>query len=124
MGISNGPAMAASDATGMADKVRVFIAHAQSVAGDGLTISEFGELLFALMRICVELAESFPVAGSERKEWVLHGVGVLFDAIADKVVPAYLWPFWVMFRPGFRALVLRLASGGIEAILPLIRGEQ
>jgi hypothetical protein len=124
MSISDTPAAAADEVLDLASKVRSYIAHAKQVAADGLTVAEFGELLFRLMSITVEVADGIPVSGEERKKWVLSAVGALFDELADYVVPLPIKPLWLLFKPGFRALVLKLASGAIEAVLPLIRGGQ
>jgi hypothetical protein len=124
MSISDTPAAAADEVLDLASKVRSYIAHAKQVAADGLTVSEFGELLFRLMSITVEVADGIPVSGAERKLWVLNAIGALFDELADYAVPLPLKPFWLLFKPGFRALVLKLSSGAIEAVLPLIRGGQ
>lgn len=124
MGISDVPVSAADDALVASFKVRDFITHAVEVSKDGLTVSEFGELLFSLVRIAVAAADSFPVDGSEKKKWVLGGVEILFDEVVDLMIPVYAKPFWVLMRPGVRSLVLALASGAIEAILPVLRGTE
>ena len=61
------------------------------------------------------------VSGVERKAIVLEAVAALFDAVADRCVPLVLWPIWGLIRTPVRALVLALASGAVEAILPLVR---
>lgn len=124
MGIASGPIYAAGETVFSAEKVRVFVARAIEVSRDGLSVSEFSELLFALLRISVAAADSFPADGAEKRQWVLSAVGILFDEVADRIIPAYAYPFWVMFRPAFRALTLRLAAGAIETILPLVRSAE
>lgn len=109
---------------GLANKVATFLAFCKERAAGGLTVAEFGELLLAFLRVCISAADTFPMEGSERKTWVLHAVGVLFDEIADALVPVYLRPFWPLCRSCARSLVLKLASGAIEALLPLIRGDK
>lgn len=105
------------------DELRNFISNAKKLAANGLTVAEFGELLVELLRLAVKIADGYQNSGAEKKAWVLSLVGVLFDEIADRLVPFYLLPFWAMFRSGVRSLVLHLAAGAIEAILPLVRGE-
>lgn len=122
MAIADAPVLAAKDAMGLANKVRVFLSQTREVAADGITVAEFGELFFALLRVLVAAADSVPAEGPQRKEWVLHAIGVFFDEVADYMVPTVAKPFWFMFRPGFRSLALSLASGAIESLLPLIRG--
>lgn len=106
------------------DAIKDFLANAKRLSADGLTVAEFGELLMSLLKLAVKLADEFQASGPQKKEWVLSIVGVLFDEVADGLVPIYLKPFWLMFRPGFRSLVLSLASGAIESILPLVRGAE
>lgn len=124
MSIADTPAAAADEVLDLASKVRSYIAHAKQVAADGLTIAEFGELLFRLMSIAVEAADGIPVPGEERKQWVLNAVGALFDELVDYAIPLPVKPFWLLFKPGFRSLLLKLTSGAIEVVLPLIRGGQ
>jgi len=124
MGISEAPVSAADDALVASLKLRDFISHAVEVSKDGLTVAEFGELLFALVRIAVAAADSFPVDGAAKKQWVLSGVEVLFDEVADLMVPVYAKPIWILVRPGVRSLVLGIAAGAIEAILPVLRGAE
>lgn len=103
------------------DAIKDFIDNAKRLGSDGLTVSEFGELLMSLLKLAVQIADEFQASGEKKKEWVLGLVGVLFDEVADGLVPIYLKPFWLMFRSGVRALVISLASGAIESILPLVR---
>jgi hypothetical protein len=90
-------------------------------AADGLSVGEFSELAMNVVRTGVQLIDAIPVAGPEKKEWVLQAVGVLFDAVADKMVPMYLYPVWLLVRPGIRIIVLAAAGGAIESILPVVR---
>lgn len=108
-----------SDAMG---KVIAFISTAKLAAADGLTIAEFSELTVALLRVAVATIDSLNASGQEKKAWVLESVAALFDAVADKMVPAVAWPIWIIVKPAMRSLVLLAASGAIEAILPLLRG--
>lgn len=118
-------ALASVTATGpmgsLAEKVRAFIAVAQIKAKDGLTVAEFGELFVALMRVAIEAVDSLDAAGSKKKELVLEALGELFDALADKAVPVYAYPFWVLARPAVRAVVMAAAAGAIEAVLAVLR---
>lgn len=121
MPIASSVSEEAANETGLANQVRVFISRAKQIASDGLTVSEFGELAFALMQLLVSSAETVPAPGPQRKQWVMHAVGVFFDEVADLLIPIYLKPFWLMFRPGFRLIYMRVADGAIEAILSYIR---
>jgi hypothetical protein len=40
---------------------------------------------------------------------------------ADNCIPLVLWPVWGLARGPVRLLVLALASGAIEQLLPLVR---
>jgi len=120
--IAEAPVAAAASVAGMFDKVKAYIATAQSAAADGLTWAEFGELLVALVRLLVESLDAVSVlTGPQKKAMVLEAVGLLFDAVADKAVPAYLYPLWLLARPAVRQLVVALAAGAVEQILPLVR---
>jgi hypothetical protein len=119
--ISSAPLQAAHDLVSLAEKVRAFVATAKVKAAGGITVSEFGELAVALMRVAIEAADAIPVEGAERKQFVLNAVGLLFDTLADKAIPALAWPVWIILKPAARQLLLLVASGAIESLLPLVR---
>lgn len=121
---TNAPATAASRYVDIVDAVRAYIETAKSASADGITWAEFGELLISLLRLAVRLADLLQVSGPEKKEIVLAAVAALFDTVADKCVPVLLWPIWALCRVPVRALVLALASGAVEAILPLVRATR
>ena len=73
------------------------------------------------MRVAIEAADTLSAAGSQKKELVLDALTLLFDEVADKMVPIYLWPIWVVARPAVRASLIAAASGGIEVVLQLVR---
>lgn len=95
-----------------------FIALAKARAVDGYTWTEFGETLIDFLRLVVHLYDGvISMTGAQKKEAVLEGVGRLFDAL----VP-FLLPWWaVLASPAIRSLVIALASGAIEQLLPLVR---
>lgn len=119
--IAEQPLAAAASVSQVLEKIRAFVATAQSVAADGLTIGEFAELSVALLRVTIEAVESIPIDGPSKKAWVLEGIAMLFDAVADKAIPLALYPVWVLVRQPVRSLVLAVAGGAVESILPLIR---
>lgn len=121
MADTKAPLMAATPYVEIATAVTAYIETAKSAAADGLTWNEFGELLVSLLRLAVRLADLLQLSGAEKKALVLEAVSALFDAVADKCVPVYLWPIWLAARGPVRALVLALASGAVESILPLVR---
>ena len=115
------PATAASRYVEIASAVSAYISTARSMAADGITWTEFGELLVQLLRLAVRLADLLSVSGAEKKVIVMEAAAALFDALADRCVPLWVWPVWGLVRGPVRALVLALSSGAIEAILPLVR---
>lgn len=119
--ISSAPMQAALDLPSLAEKVKAFVAVAKSAAAGGITFAEFGELLMSLMKLAIDAADAIPVAGPERKIFVLNAIGLLFDEVADKCIPALAWPFWIIFKPAARQLLLLVVSGAIESLLPLVR---
>ncbi len=121
--ISDAPiAVAEAAPGGVLTKMDAFISAARSAAGDGLTWAEFGELLVALLHLAVAALDAVTsMTGDQKKSAVLDGAGRLFDAVADRCVPLVLWPIWGLARGPVRLLVLALASGAVEQILPLVR---
>jgi len=102
--------------------VQSFLKVAEEAARNGITWAEFGELLMALLRLSIQAADTLSgMTGAEKKEMVLAAVAALFDAVADKAVPAYLYPLWLLSRSAVRSLVLALASGAVEILLPMVR---
>lgn len=115
-------AVASAAGGGTLTKIDAFLSAAKSAAADGLTWREFGELLLAFLRLATSLYDDVgSMSGAEKKAAVLDAVGRLFDAAADRCVPLMAWPVWILARPAIRSLVLALASGAIEQILPLVR---
>jgi hypothetical protein len=99
-----------------------FLDSAREQARDGLTWSEFGSLVASLVRLSVEMLDAVQtLTGPEKKAIVLESVGVLFDSLAVLCVPYATYPFWFIVRPAARALVVAIAAGTIETILPLVR---
>jgi hypothetical protein len=122
MSITTVPITEAVDQPGLIDKITTYIASAKVAAADGLTWSEFGELLIALLRLVVSALDSVAtLSGREKKFMALDAVARLFDAVADYAVPVTLYPIWLVARPAVRSLVLALAGGVLEQLLPLVR---
>jgi hypothetical protein len=103
---------------------RAYVLTARLAAADGITWAEFGELLTGLLRVLTQAAELLNAPGDEKKAAVLQGAASLFDAVADKCVSPWLWAFWLVIRPSVRSLVLAIAAGSIEQILPLVRSAE
>lgn len=103
-------------------RAAAFLEKAKAAAADGLTWREFGELLVSLLRTLVAAYDQVVgMDGAAKKALVLEAAGQLFDLLADRCVPLIVWPVWGLVRTPVRALVLALASGAVEAILPLVR---
>jgi hypothetical protein len=123
--ISDAPVMAAGGEATLMAQVAAFLEVAKAKAAGGITWSEFGELLVALLRLSVETLDAvLGMSGAEKKSLVLEAVAALFDTLADKAVPVVVWPVWILARPAIRALVLAIASGAIEIVLPLTRAAE
>jgi hypothetical protein len=124
MSIVVAPTAAAAGAQDVPEKALLFIAAARAAAADGLTWSEFSELLFSLVHLCVESLDSVSnLDGPSKKAFALDAVGRLFDAVADRAVPVWVWPVWPFARPAIRALLVSLASGAVEQFIPLVRAS-
>lgn len=103
-------------------QITAFIERAKFMAGDGLTVAEFGSLAVDLMRLAIGILDKLDGPGADKKAFVLEAVGELFDAVADQCVPLAAWPLYIIFRPALRSLALAVAAGAIESILGMIRG--
>ena len=122
MSITTVPITEAVDRPGLLDKITTYIASAKVAAADGLTWGEFGELLLALLRLVVSALDSVStLSGAEKKALAIDAVARLFDAVADRAVPFAVYPLWILARPAVRSLVLALAGGVIEQLLPIVR---
>lgn len=120
--ISDQPTAAFDEAKYLIDKVQGFILKAREASKDGLTWAEFGTLLVALLRLSIAALDSVEkLPGEAKKALVLDAAGRLFDALADKAVPVLAYPVWLIARPAIRALVLALAGGAVEILLPMVR---
>ena len=123
--ITSEPIAAAAQPSGLIDKVALYIASAKVAASDGLTWGEFGELLLALVKLVVSFLDDVStMSGAEKKGFALDAVARLFDAVADYAVPVTLYPLWFLARPAVRSLVLALAGGVLEQLLPIVRASR
>ena len=109
---------------GILAKLQAFIEAARAAAVGGLTWGEFGELLVAFLRLAISLYDDLTImTGAEKKAAVMDAAGRLFDAVADRCVPLPLYPLWLLARPAVRSLLVALAGGAIEQLLPLVRAK-
>ncbi len=115
-------AIAAADSPKvLSEKVMLFVQTAKGLAVDGLSLSDFGELMVALLRLCVSFLDSIPQSGPAKKAYAMEAVALLYDELIDKIIPIWVYPIWLMLKPAARPLVLAIASGAIESLLPLVR---
>lgn len=119
--ITDAPTAAASQFSDVVSAARAYINSATGLAADGLTWVEVGELLMGLLRLTIQAADLLNVPGPQKKAVVLEAAAWLFDAVADKAVPAIVWPMWIFTRTAVRSLVLALSAGAVEILLPLVR---
>jgi hypothetical protein len=103
-------------------QITAFLATARAQAASGMTWQRFGELLIDLLHQAVTgLDHISGMSGPEKKVLVLTAVASLFDSVADRCVPLAMYPFWSIIRPATRTLVLAIASGAVESLLPITR---
>lgn len=121
--ISSAPVAVASNLdAGLLSKIDAFLSAAKSASAGGITWSEFGDLMLALLRLVVTALDSVQaMSGEEKKAIALEAVASLFDAVADLAVPPAAYPLWLIVRPAIKSLVVAIASGAIEQLLPLVR---
>lgn len=113
-----------SDAVPVLSRAQAFVLLAVEQSRDGLTWGEFGRLLVELLRLAVAGLDA--VTGMDGPSKKLAAVGLaatLFDSLADKCVPLVAYPVWLLIRTPVRMIVLALAGGAVEAILPMIRSS-
>ena len=122
--IADAPTAAGRQFTDVVLAARAYITTAKVLAANGLTWVEVGELLVGLLRLTVDAADLLNVPGEQKKAVVMEATAWLFDAVADKAVPTVAWPLWVLARPAVRSLVLALASGAVEIVLPMVRSAK
>ena len=79
--------------------VLAFVDRAKAASSGGLTVAEFGELLFQLLRLAMSGVAALEVPGTDKKAFVMSSVAALFDAVADACVPSYLVPVWWVAKP-------------------------
>lgn len=125
MPVTEAPLAAAYAFSDLGQQATAFLAVARLKAAGGITWQEFGQLMVALMRLGVTTLDSVAtLTGPQKKLLVLEAVAVLFDALAGRCVPIVTYPAFVAVRPALRALILAIASGAIESLIPMIRSSK
>lgn len=122
--VTDAPLAAATPLNDIGQKVGAFLTTAQKQSRDGLTWQEFGSLMVALMRLGVSTLDSVnTLTGPQKKVLVLEAVAVLFDTLAGRCVPIVTYPAFIAIRPALRVLILAIASGAVEALIPIVRSS-
>lgn len=122
--VSESAIAVANDSPSLSEKVKSYVQHARELASDGLSVGDFAELATSLLRLVVSSLDSIPADGEQKKLWAIAAVATLFDAVADKCVPIYCVPFWIVARPTIRAIVLLAAGGVVQSLLPIVRAAK
>jgi hypothetical protein len=103
-------------------QITAFLTSARAQAAVGMTWQTFGKLLIDLLHQAVAGLDTISgLTGAEKKTLVLTAVASLFDSTADRCVPLAMYPFWTIIRPATRTLVLAIASGAVESLIPITR---
>ena len=119
--ISSQPLLVASEKSGLHDRVTTYIAAVRQKAADGLTIAELVELTIGAMRLAIAAIDELDMAGDSKKQLVTELAGSIWDEFGRLLLPSTLRPaFWVI-GPTLRSLVIALAAGAVDALLPLVR---
>ena len=122
MTIAEASVAAADGHDDLAAQVGAFLSTAKASAAGGITWAEFGSLLLALLRLVVSALDTMPkLSGQQKKDVALSAVASLFDLVAMKAVPLPAFAFFVAVRVPVRALVIAIASGAIDQLVPLVR---
>mgnify|MGYP005687250971 CR=1 FL=1 len=104
-----------------ASRLGMFLSDVNKRASDGLSLQDFSAIFFDSLRLAISAVEAIPVEGTERKKMVMDFAGTMFDKYADKIIPIYVYPFWIVVKPAARMLLMSVAAGAVESILPLVR---
>lgn len=108
--------------TAVISRAQAFLALAREQAKDGVTWQEFGRLLMELLRLIVSGLDAVTgMTGPQKKTAAINCAASLFDSLADRCVPLVAYPVWIAIRVPVRMIVLALAGGAVEALLPLTR---
>lgn len=98
-----------------------FLTGVRARAKDGISISDLAQACVEGMRLAIALLDRLSMPGAEKKAEVLKLVAYLFDQFSDGCVPLVAKPIWWIVKPAVRSLVLAIASGAVESLLPIVR---
>lgn len=85
------------------------------------TWHDLGERIIAMLRLTTTALDDVDMPGPAKKAACIAAVASLFDAVADQAVPAAARPVWWLARGLVRAVVIEIAGGAVEQILPMVR---
>ena len=105
-------------------KLSEFMEEAKRRAVDGVSTADVTALTLDAMRIAMTMLDGMVMDGKGKKAEVLRVAEYFFDSFADLCVPTIAKPLWWLMRPAVKALVMQLASGAVEALLPIVRGDR
>lgn len=104
------------------DQIAAFLETVHRRSADGTTVAELAQNTVDAMRLAMTLLDTVTsMSGEEKKAEVLKLVSYVFDSYSDACVPLVAKPLWWIARPAVRALLLQVASGVVEGLLPVLR---
>lgn len=102
-------------------QIEEFLTVTRARVKDGITVADLSQVTLGGMRLAIGLLDRVSMPGADKKAEVLKLVAYLFDQFADACVPLVAKPVWWMVKPAVRALVMSIASGAVESLLPIVR---
>lgn len=103
------------------DQISDYIELCRLRVKSGITAAELTELAVSGMRLAIRLLDVLNLPGEQKKAEVLKLVAYFFDNWSDACVPLVARPLWWLVKPAARVLVMSLASGAVDALVPLVR---
>lgn len=105
-------------------QIEEFLTVTRARVKDGITVADLSQITLGGMRLVIGLLDQVSMPGADKKAEVLKLVAYLFDNFADSCVPFLSQPVWWMVKPVVRSLVLSIASGAVEFLLPVVRASR
>ena len=105
------------------EQIAAFLDAVRTRARDGITVSDLTQSTVDAMRLTINLLETVNgMTGDQKKAEVMKLVAYVFDTFSDACVPVLAKPVWWIVKPAVRLLVMQVASGMVESLLPMVRG--
>lgn len=105
-------------------QIEEFLTVTRARVKDGITAADLSQITLGGMRLAIALLDRVNMPGADKKGEVLKLVAYLFDEFSDACVPFAGKPVWWVVKPAVRALVLSMASGAVEFLLPVVRSAR